>query len=201
MIEVHMSKKAAVIYIPGLGDDRPRGQKLALNLFKLARIKPNYFAIGWKDSGTYKTKLEELDELIAELYKTRSVHLFAASAGASAAINSFAKNLDKVSSISLVCGKIQNISKIGGEYYQKNPNFKVSIELLEKSLNKLNKNSTAKILSIRPRRDSVVPPKDTIIDGANNLQSFTFGHTPTIAHYLTVGLPRIIWWIKKNSKS
>lgn len=71
--------------------------------------------------------------------------------------------------------------------------------MLEESLAKLNKNSRAKILSIRPQRDSVVPPKDTIIEGAKNLKSFTFGHSSTIAHYLTVGLPRIVWWIKRNS--
>lgn len=193
-----MKNKAAVIYIPGLGDEKPRGQKLALNLFRLAGIQPNYFAIGWKDSGTYRGRLEKLDELIARAYKTRSVHLFAASAGASAAINSFARNLDKVSSVSLVCGKIQNINKIHHSYYDKNPNFKDSVEMLEKSLNKLNETSRAKILSIRPQRDPVVPPKDTIIEGARNLQSFTFGHISTIVHYLTVGLPRIIWWIKKN---
>lgn len=200
MIELYMSEKAAVIYIPGLGDEKPRGQKLALNLFRLAGIKPNYFAFGWKSSGNYNKRLRDLDSLIEELSKTHSVHLFAASAGASAAINSFAQNLDKVSSVSLVCGKIQNIDKVNSSYYAQNPNFKDSVDIQGASLRKLNDNSRAKILSIRPQRDSIVPPKDTIIEGAKNLQSFTFGHTATIVHYLTVGLPRIIWWIKKNSK-
>ncbi|MDQ5913884.1 MAG: hypothetical protein QG623_503 [Patescibacteria group bacterium] len=197
---LNMSKNIHVIYIPGLGDEKPRGQKLALNLFKLIGIKSNYFAIGWKDLGTYQIRVEELDELITKIYKTHSVHLFAASAGASAAINSYARNLDKISSVSLVCGKIQNIGKIHQDYYNKNPNFKASVGMLEESLDKLNGKSRARILSIRPQKDPVVPPKDTIIEGAYNLQSFTIGHTPTIAHYLTIGLPRIIWWIKKNSK-
>jgi hypothetical protein len=194
-----MKKKAVVIYIPGLGDERSRGQDLALNLFRPFRIKGYYFPVGWKNDGSYPTKLKELDSLIAKLYKNSSVHLFAASAGASAAINSYSRNLDKVSSVSLVCGKIQNIDKIHPDYYAKNPNFKLSVDMLNGSLAKLNKNSKAKILSIRPQSDSVVPPKDTIIEGAKNLKSFTFGHSSTIAHYLTVGLPRIVWWIKKNS--
>ncbi len=200
MIGLYMIKKVSVIYIPGLGDEKPRGQKLALNLFRPVGIKPHYFAVGWKDYGTYQDRLHELDALVEELYKTHSVHLFAASAGASAAVNCFANNLDKVSSVSLVCGKIQNIGKIHSSYYTQNPNFKDSVDLLEESLEKLNEKSRAKILSIRPQKDSVVPPRDTIIEGAKNLQSFTFGHTPTIVHYLTVGLPRIIWWIRKNSK-
>jgi pimeloyl-ACP methyl ester carboxylesterase len=194
-----MKKKTAVIYIPGLGDEKSRGQDIALHLFRIFGIKGYYFPIGWKNSGDYEVKLKELDGLIAELYKKSSVHLFAASAGASAAINSYSRNLDKVSSVSLVCGKIQNINKIHPDYYTKNPNFKLSVYILEESLSKLNANSRARILSIRPKKDLVVPPKDTIIEGAKNLQSFTFGHTPTIAHYLTVGLPRIVWWIKKNS--
>ena len=195
-----MKKKKAVIYIPGLGDEKPRGQKLALNLFKIFGIKPYYFAVGWKNSGTYQSRMNELDELITNLYKTRSVNLFAASAGASAAINTYARNLDKISSVSLVCGKINNIDKISSSYYSVNPNFKESVSNLKNSLAKLNSNSRNKILSIRPQNDPVVPPKDTIIKGAKNLQSFTYGHTPTIVHYLTIGLPRIVWWIKKNSK-
>lgn len=195
-----MKKKNAVVYIPGLGDEKSRGQKMALNLFRLARIRPTYFPIGWKDSGTYETKLEELDDLIAKLYKKHSVHLFAVSAGASTAINSYVRNLDKISSISLVCGKIQNINKIHSSYYNENPNFEVSVKMLEDSLRKLNTSSRARILSIRPQIDPVVPPRDTIIKGAKNLKSFAFGHTPTIVYYLTIGLPRIIWLIKKNSK-
>lgn len=194
-----MKKKITVIYIPGLGDEKSRGQDVALNLFRPFGIKGYYFPIGWKNSGDYEARLRELDELITKLYRHGSVNLFAASAGASAAINSYSRNLDKVSSVSLVCGKIQNVDKIHSDYYAKNPNFKLSVEMLQKSLAKLNKNSRVKILSIRPQRDSIVPPKDTIIEGARNLKSFTFGHSPTIAHYLTVGLPRIVWWIKRNS--
>ncbi len=195
-----MKKKAVVIYIPGLGDDKTRGQDLAIKLFGIFGIKSEYFAIGWKDSGTYEVKLRELDEMIYKYYqKNSSVHLFAVSAGASAALNSFARNLDKISSLSLVCGKIQNISKIHPSYYSRNPNFGESVALLEDSLTKLSAKSRGNILSIRPKVDPVVPPKDTIIEGANNYQSFTIGHTPTIVHYLTIGLPRIAKWIRKNS--
>ncbi len=194
-----MSKKV-VIYIPGLGDEKPRGQKLALNLFKIFRIKPYYFAIGWADNNTFDTKLNELLSLVDELHEEGcKINVLAASAGASTALNLFAERRKEISSLSLICGKVNNLDKIGKEYYEKNPNFKDSVEMLPKSLAKLNLEDRAKIMSIRPVKDSVVPPKDTIIEGAKNLQSFTFGHSSTIAHYLTVGLPRIFWWIRKNS--
>jgi hypothetical protein len=192
--------KNVVIYIPGLGDEKPRGQKLALNLLRIFRIKPYYFAIGWADKDTFDTKLNELLSLVNELHEEGyKINILAASAGASAALNLFAERRKEISSLSLICGKVNNLDKIGKEYYEKNPNFKDSVEMLPKSLAKLNLEDRAKIMSIRPVRDSVVPPKDTIIKGAKNLQSFTFGHSSTIAHYLTVGLPRIIWWIRKKS--
>ena len=193
-------KRNVVIYIPGLGDDKPRGQKLALNLLKIFKIKPYYFAIGWADQNTFDAKLEHLLSLVDKLHENgHKINILAASAGASAALNLFAERRKEISSISLICGKVNNLDKIGKEYYEKNPNFKDSVELLPRSLAKLNLEDRAKIMSIRPVRDPVVPPKDTIIEGAKNIQSFTFGHLSTIAHYLTVGLPRIIWWIKKNS--
>ncbi len=162
-----MKKKITVIYIPGLGDEKSRGQDLALNLFRPFGIKGYYFPIGWKSSGDYEAKLRELDELITELYKSSSVHLFAASAGASAAINSYSRNLDKVSSVSLVCGKIRNIDKIHPDYYAKNPNFKLSVEMLAESLTKLNQNSRAKILSVRIVRSSILVKPIIAIDALN----------------------------------
>ena len=192
-------KKNVVIYIPGLGDDKPRGQKLALNLFKIFRIKPYYFAISWAENTTFESRFNELLSLVDELNSDKkTVNILAASAGASAALNVFAKRSKEISSVNLICGKVNNLDKIGKEYYIKNPNFKDSVEMLPASLAKLNLEDRAKIMSIRPIRDSVVPPKDTIIEGAKNLQSYTFGHSTIIAHYLTIGLPRIIWWIKKN---
>lgn len=195
-----MKRKKVIIYIPGLGDSKSRGQELALKLFRLFGIKPYYFAIGWADKDTFEIKFDELLSLVDELYKNEyTVNILAASAGASAALNIFAERRKEINSVSLICGKVNNLDKIGKEYYEKNPNFKDSVDLLPRSLAKLNLEDRAKILSIRPVRDSVVPPKDTIIDGAKNLQSFTFGHSTTIAHYLTVGIPRIVWWIRKNN--
>lgn len=196
---LHMSKNIHVIYIPGLGDGKPRGQNLAIKLFRLFGIKAHYFTFGWANSDTFEDKLSKLLILIDELHnKGAKVHLFAASAGASAALNAFSKRQAEISSVSLVCGKVGNLNGINPSYFKKNPNFGTSIKMLTLGLSSLKEADRAKIMSIRPLRDSVVPPKDTIIEGAKNIKSFTFGHSTTIAHYLTVGLPRIVWWIRKN---
>lgn len=195
-----MSKKFAAIYIPGLGDHRPKYQDKVYLLLKLFGIEGYYFPFGWADDGSFDARLTELIEMIDDLNSRGfRVSLIAASAGASGALNAFVKRKDKIASVTIVCGKVNHLDKIGGTYFDINPKFKQSVKILPESLIKLDSASRARIMSIRPLRDSVVPPKDTIIDGARNLQSFTFGHSGTIAHYLTIGLPRVAWWIRKNS--
>lgn len=201
MIGFYMSKKIAAIYIPGIGDQKTRGQDKAIQLLRLFGIKPYYFAFGWADGS--KDFNNRLDELLKEIDSLNSrgykVSLVAASAGASGALNVFAKRKDIINSVSLICGKVHNLESIGSAYLQRNPKFADNIKLLPESMGRLDTKDGRRIMSIRPVRDGVVPPEDTIIDGARNIQSFTFGHSTTIAHYLTVGLPRIAWWIRKNS--
>ena len=200
MIGVYMSKKIAAIYIPGLGDHRPKYQDKVYLLLKLFGIEGYYFPFGWAEGNSFEAKLNELLEMVDSLdSRGFKVNLIAASAGASGALNAFVKRKDKIKSVALICGKVNNLDEIGGTYFDINPKFKQSVGILPESLKELDSTSRARIMSIRPLRDSVVPPKDTIIEGARNLQSFTFGHSSTIAHYLTVGLPRIAWWIRKNS--
>ena len=195
-----MSKKFAAIYIPGLGDHRPKYQDKVYLLLKLFGIEGYYFPFGWADDGSFDARLTELIEMIDDLNSRGfRVSLIAASAGASGALNAFVKRKDKIASVTIICGKVNNLDKIGGTYFDINPKFKRSVKILPESLKKLDSASRARIMSICPLRDSVVPPKDTIIEGARNLQSFTFGHSSTIAHYLTVGIPRIVWWIRKQS--
>ena len=196
-------RKIAAIYIPGLGDEKTSGQDKVPLLLSLFGIKGHYFPFGWAD-GTeeFETKLNGLLELIDELTERGyKVSLIAASAGASGALNAFAKRRDQIRSLSLICGKVNNLDAIHPSYYSKNPKFKSSVELLPLSLKKLKLEERGRILSIRPSMDPVVPPKDTIVEGARNLKSFMMGHSTSIAFHLTIGLPRIAWWIRKNSQT
>jgi pimeloyl-ACP methyl ester carboxylesterase len=162
-----MTKKTTVLFIPGLGDGKIRGENLAIQLLAPWRLDGEYFPIYWHKKEDFKTRIAELSKRIAELNSEgRRVVLVGYSAGASAAINALSANKEKVQRVILICGKIQNLDKINDQYFKLNPRFELSIELLKKSLPDLDTKQRAKILSIRPIFDEVVPVKDTIIEGA-----------------------------------
>ena len=176
-----MTKKTTVLFIPGLGDDKIRGENLAIRLLKPWGLDGEYFPIFWYKKDDFKLKLTELNKRITELNSEgRRVVLVGYSAGASAAINALSANKEKVSRIKL------------------NPKFGGSVELLKKSLPDLDAEQRAKVLSIRPIFDETVPVKDTIIQGAKNKRVFMVGHVPTIAYCLSLTIWRTAYWARKK---
>ncbi len=194
-----MTKKTTVLFIPGLGDGKIRGENLAIKLLAPWRLDGEYFPIYWHKKEDFKTRIAELSKRIAELNSEgRRVVLVGYSAGASAAINALSANKEKVQRVILICGKIQNLDKINDQYFKLNPRFELSIELLKKSLPDLDTKQRAKILSIRPIFDEVVPVKDTIIEGAKNKRVLMVGHVPTIAYCLSLTIWRTAYWARKK---
>ncbi len=194
-----MTKKTTVLFIPGLGDGKVRGENLAIKLLAPWRLDGEYFPIYWHKKEDFKTRIAELSKRIAELNSEgRRVVLVGYSAGASAAINALSANKEKVSRIILICGKIQNLDKINDSYFKLNPKFGGSVELLKKSLPDLDAEQRAKVLSIRPIFDETVPVKDTIIQGAKNKRVFMVGHVPTIAYCLSLTIWRTAYWARKK---
>jgi pimeloyl-ACP methyl ester carboxylesterase len=194
-----MTKKTTVLFIPGLGDGKIRGENLAIKLLAPWRLDGEYFPIYWHKKEDFKTRIAELSKRIAELNSEgRRVVLVGYSAGASAAINALSANKEKVQRVILICGKIQNLDKINDQYFKLNPRFELSIELLKKSLPDLDTKQRAKILSIRPIFDEVVPVKDTIIEGAKNKRVLMVGHVPTIAYCLSLIIWRTAYWARKK---
>lgn len=194
-----MTRKTTVLFIPGLGDDKIRGENIAIELLKLWRLDGEYFPVYWHKTEDFKLRLAELSKKVVELNSEgRRVVLVGYSAGASAAINALSANKEKVSRVILICGKIQNLDKINDQYFKLNPRFGRSIDLLKKSLPDLDAKQRAKILSIRPIFDEVVPVKDTIIEGAKNKKIFMVGHVPTIAYCLSLSIWRTAFWARKK---
>ncbi len=194
-----MTKKTTVLFIPGLGDGKVRGENLAIKLLAPWRLDGEYFPIYWHKKEDFKTRIAELSKRIAELNSEgRRVVLVGYSAGASAAINALSANKEKVQRVILICGKIQNLDKINDSYFKLNPKFGGSVELLKKSLPDLDAEQRAKVLSIRPIFDETVPVKDTIIQGAKNKRVFMVGHVPTIAYCLSLTIWRAAYWARKK---
>lgn len=177
-----------IIYLPGLGDPHYKEQGVLLKLWRIYHVKVHYHPVYWRDDVPFSKKLDgiikQIDELKARGY---TISLIGTSAGASAAINAYAKREDKISGVVCICGKLRNTDKIGESYYIKNQAFKGSIALLASSLEKLSKTNRSKILSIHPLYDEIVPVKDTVIDDAKLKTIPTIGHAFSIMYSVTFG--------------
>lgn len=188
-----------VIYIPGLGDRRPRGQTIVLSFWKLFGLRVHYFPLGWSDKGDFQLKLTLLLAKIDELSNDgHLVSLVGVSAGASAALNAYAQRKD-LNAVVCVCGKIQNPQTIGIRTYQINPAFKQSAFGVKTSLHQIKPARISRILSIHPRSDSTVLVADTKIAGASEKVVPVFGHIQGILYSITFGLPAIAKFIKNQN--
>lgn len=189
-----------IIFIPGLGDTSRMMGRSEADLFMLWRVygvKTHYFPISWEDEEAFESKLDRLVKVIDDYAKPGNlVSLVGASAGAGAAINAYSRRKEVIHKVVCVCGKLQNPQTVSQLRFKQSPAFKDSLELLSASYEKLNEKDLAKILSLRPLTDMVVPLRDTIIPGAKNEIMFSFGHAVSIIYALSIGSFRIVRYIK-----
>jgi len=97
------------IYVPGLGDFQALGQDEAVaGWSKKYGIDFLYHPVNWASTEPFAKKLDKLTEIIDGLYKdSGKVALMGSSAGASAVLNAYAQNPEKVRCVVSICGKIQ----------------------------------------------------------------------------------------------
>ena len=196
-----MPKTHHVIYLPGLGDPRQREQHIINTIWKTLQIHVHYHPLHWTDSRSFEFKLKEIVALIDDLNNSGyTVSLVGVSAGASAALNTFAMRKDAVNAVVCICGKINNPETISDRTYQKNPSFKKSLALLSDSLETLDHQDRKKVLSLRPLYDGVVPISDTYIEGATNTRIPSIGHAISVAYADTIGSFQIARFIKTANK-
>lgn len=190
-----------IIFLPGLGDTSRMTSRLSeadfLKFWRIHGVKTHYFPISWEDQEAFGLKLERLIRVIDDLAKPGNlVSLVGASAGAGIAINAYASRKEVIHKVVCVCGKLQNPQTVSELRFQQSPAFKDSLGLLATSYEKLNENDLAKILSIRPLIDMVVPRKDMVIPGAKRGIMFSIGHYVSIIYALSIGSFRIARYIK-----
>lgn len=192
-----MRSRHAIIYVPGLGDTKAEGRRLALGFWRWFGATAVLHQMVWADGESFQSKLEGLlghiDRLVADGY---TVSLVGESAGASAALTAYAERSQSIHRVVFVCGKLAHADTIHPVTYQRNPAFKESMEALPDSLAKLPEESRRRIRSIAPLRDRVVPPADTRIAGADHKTIPSVGHSVSIALSLTV----FSWWIVRHIK-
>ncbi|MDB5176105.1 MAG: hypothetical protein JWM81_963 [Candidatus Saccharibacteria bacterium] len=192
--------KQAVIYIPGLGDERLTGQRRAIKTWAWYGVKPELFQMHWTDQEPWDKKFERLlsriDTLVGE---GRRVAIVAASAGASAAINAYASRKNVVNAVVLIAGKVHRANAIHPALIRNNPSFGTSAFDSQAALASLTPEDRRRILSRYGIIDGVVTPADSRIPGARNRAVPSIGHFFTIASQLILGAPSFIHFINKVS--
>lgn len=190
-----------VLYIPGLGDDKINGQRIAIYLWRLWGIKGEIFHSHWSSNETWEMKLERLlnkvDSLIA---KHDTLTIIGVSAGASAAITIYSLRKSQIIGCVLIAGKINHSDTIGKDYRQNNPAFVQSVQACEKALLSLNSSDRKRIMSRYALFDNLIPREDSYIAGAHNQTVHSVGHLVTIATQITIGAPIFLRFLKTLTK-
>jgi pimeloyl-ACP methyl ester carboxylesterase len=192
-----MPRRHFIIYVPGLGDNRVRGQTLALALWRVFGVQTQLYQMNWVDGEAFPPKLERLLAQIDAYHAAgRVVSLVAASAGASAALNAYVQRPDKISGVVFICGKLGG--SFHPSYHQTNPAFAQSMEMLPKNLGKLLPADTAKMLSLHPIDDPIVPIANTKLPGVLSQRMPVHGHFLGIAYGLTVRAGANVRFLKRT---
>jgi pimeloyl-ACP methyl ester carboxylesterase len=187
-----MSKAHHVIYITGLGDQKPLYQPQIINRWKKLGLTPHYHAIGWADGEAFGPKLSRLGAQVDELSANGDlVSLVGISAGAGAALNLYMARRQKITGIVFICGKLIGVDNVNPRYFQENPAFRESLELTQQNIAKLTDEDKAKMLSIRPIYDNVVPIKVMLIPGVKTRTILSALHVPSIL--LSISIYKVIW--------
>ncbi|HWB39494.1 MAG TPA: hypothetical protein VG604_04650 [Candidatus Saccharimonadales bacterium] len=193
-----MTKTIHLIYIPGLGDDDPKGQRWAVAHWQKYGVEAELFQMNWADKTTWQTKFSRLLKRIDELDKQgKDIALVGASAGAGAAINAYAARKDKVVGCVLIAGKVMRPEAIGQGYRSKNPSFVESAYAVPTSLAKLAASDRQRILSRYALADETVYKPDSRVPGARNKMVFSIGHAITIGSQIIFGARSFIRFLKK----
>ncbi|MFI5270656.1 MAG: alpha/beta hydrolase family protein [Candidatus Saccharimonadales bacterium] len=194
--------KLHIIYIPGLGDQKIKGQLFVTYLWKIWRVEAEIYRMHWYDDTKWEEKFNKLLNHIDTLHSEgKKIGLVGASAGGSAVINAYAARKDKISGVVCIAGKINDPDDIGQRYRKYNPSFVESAYKIPASLESLNASDRKRILSRYALYDPIVKKADSKISGAKNRHSPTVGHVFTIAFQITLGAPSFLRFLKKLIKS
>lgn len=193
--------KYVVIYIPGLGDKWKFLlwlQRQMLSTWRVYGLRTELFAMGWSDEKeTFDERFEELLQKIDTRAESEKVVVVGASAGASAAISAYAKRNKKVEGIVSICGELRGSKDVPSLAFHANPQFKASLELMEQIIPSLTAVDRKRILTLRPRLDTVVQPDEAWLDGAVNEQMPVWGHLFGIGYAIACKGRRIARFVRK----
>jgi len=196
-----MNKPLHLIYVTGLGDSNPRGQRLAIKTWRWWGVESELFQMNWADGEAWPLKFDRLLKKVEALKAAgKDVGLVGVSAGAGAAINVFAARKSQIIGCVLIAGKVNRPASIGDNYRRKNPAFVSSAQDVQVALSHLDNGDRDRILSRYAVADELVSKADSRIPGTHNRLVPSVGHFFTIATQITLGAPSFIHFLKRQPR-
>lgn len=178
--------KHAIIYIPGLGDHYDPFRATALRLWLLLGVKTQLLPMRWYNNESYEHKYQRASNAITDLTRRGyKVSLVGESAGASMAINLFARH-PQLNSVVLIAGVNQATASVSPHTLRKAPAFGVSKLAIENSLARLSSDRLQHIHTVSGLIDHVVNVRYSYVHGARHHRVIAFGHLLTITLCLTL---------------
>jgi len=196
-------KQHHVIYVPGILDNIYHIQSMAVRTWRLHGVHGHCYVMPWLGEESYETKIQRLlDEINKYAVQGHSVSLMGASAGASAVLNAFVAQPDKIKGVVLLCPKINGPETVSKKTYHENPAFKESLEQLQTNLAKLTPRQKAeRLLIYYSPADGTIPYKASVILGVPEKRLPPIRHGYAIVYGLTFGASTFIRFLKTCGES
>ncbi len=196
-----MRRELHILYIPGIGDHKLGNQLKAVSLWNRYGVKAEICQMVWNDGQSWESKfdriLKRVDQLTAE---GKNVGLVGVSAGATAALNTFAARKDSIVGVVCIAGKINRPETVGGAYKAQNPAFITSAYKCEDALKTLDVADRQRIQTRYGLFDDVVMTRDSMIPDAHNKRVLMILHIPIIATQIFLGAGSILRFLKNQAK-
>lgn len=193
-------QKHHVVYIPGLDDSR-KGYELLINRWKLYKVVPHVYRMGWKDEESFELKLNKLVKYVDVLTSEgNKVSLVGASAGGSAALNAYIKrpNIHRVVNL---CGRLREGKDVRPTLKwasRKSIALRESVKMFESLEPKITAEQRSRVLTLTPFWDEIVPKPTVLLKGAHNKTLFSIEHVVSGFLGMTLFSPIIMRFLLKR---
>lgn len=179
-----------VVIVPGLSDNPIGVAWLTRDWRAHYGLTPHVVRFGWRGQpDDFAPRLVRLGRYIDGLVATGAqVSLLGTSAGASAVLNAFFARRDDIRSVVSVCGRLRAGDGVYPSLDQSRNRllFKPSVLRCDEGISRLTPADKAKILTIRPLFDELVPVTTMTIAGATNRRILAVEHMVGIYLALSV---------------
>jgi pimeloyl-ACP methyl ester carboxylesterase len=194
-----MLRQHHIIYVPGILDNIYHIQSISVRTWRPYGVRGHCHVMPWLGKEDYEAKFQRLlDEINKYKEQGHKVSLVGASAGASAVLNAYVAQPDKINGVVLICPKINGPETVSKKTYRKNPAFKESLELLQTNLPSLTTHDKAtKILSYYSPADGSIPYPGSVIPGVLERRLPAIRHGYAIVYALTFGAYSFIRFLKR----